>query len=109
MIRNSNMIAGIVLSSMVHAAVFMQWQTDFSFEKSTAPVEALDSQISVQLVKYIKPVTQTVTQAINKVIKKESIVKPADVKPEVVKSDLSDKKSRSEEAYGIRGSNTRKE
>jgi len=82
MTSNSNILPGVILSIIIHGFAFIQFEVDFSFENKSMPVEGLSNQINIQLVKYVKPVAKTITDA----IARKTNVKPAIKKKSFVKT-----------------------
>jgi len=62
MTSHSNILAGVLVSLIVHAIVFIQYKTDFSFDKLDMPEPGISHEIQVELVKYVKPVVALVDE-----------------------------------------------
>jgi len=63
MTSHSNIMVGVIVSLIIHAVVFIQYKTDFSFKKLDAPAPGLSHQMQIELVKYVKPIQPLVTKA----------------------------------------------
>jgi len=62
MTSHSNIIAGVLVSMIIHTIVFIQYKTDFTFEKPDTPEPGISHQMQVELVKYVKPVQPLVVK-----------------------------------------------